>query len=491
MESKTFFSINKMNVKNFFRINKLINMKSQNRNNFTTYTNIKRNSYYISLNCFKNNNKIQIYNKNFQNINYKKFSNNKSFIEDDDRIILNDFKNKIDSYENILEEIFMKKFSNRDDFINYFNFNNITKNISIEDSIPLDSVKKSILDPCWDMINRGGKRWRPILGLMISDLFNVDLEASNYNDEEKKLYFKLLYLVEILHNSSLILDDVEDKSEQRRNKPCVHLIYGEAIAINAGISLMFFPFHNILSKIEDPNLVCDLSKCYFEELSAIHLGQGWDIEMKISSRVPGIMTYKDTVLMKTGVFPRLIVKFLRILIKKSFIKNNNINDDKSNKNGLILIDEIFSTLLNIVDNMSISFQIKDDLLNITDCDLSKRKGFFGEDIFEGKLTLMILHTLNLQHQDNNTIKNIKRLREILAMNTKNPQLIKEAVDILVKNGSIKFSEEIMNNHVDVSIDLCNQLMSKISLADEEGNIFNINSIRNIKLLLFYLIDRKI
>ena len=86
--------------------------------------------------------------------------------------------------------------------------------------------------------------------------------------------------------------------------------------------------------------------------------------------------------------------------------------------------------------MSIAFQIKDDLLNITECELSKRKGFFGEDIFEGKLTLMILHTLNLKGEESKG----KRLQEILAMNTKNPDLIKNIQDMKIYGNALIIEE---------------------------------------------------
>lgn len=458
-------------------------MKTSIRKNLLKSNFLKTQSicFFKTRNSFSKFNKLNnAFTPNLINFNYKILSKRfSSFIEKDDMKILENYKKKIDSSENILEEIFAKSFSKRADAMEYFNFDLISKNIKIEDSIGLESMKASIFEPCWDMIDRGGKRWRPMLGLIIADLFKVNLENPS-SDEAKKLYYKLIYLVEVLHNSSLILDDVEDKSEQRRNKPCIHLTYGEAIAINAGISLMFFPMHYIISRVEDPLLSNSLSKCYFQEITAVHLGQGWDIEMKIASRVPTINTYRDTVLMKTGVFPRLIVKFLNVLVKYSYEKNN------ADKKDLDFIDELFEILLNVVDNMSIAFQIKDDLLNITESELSKRKGFFGEDIFEGKLTLMIIHTLNLKGDKYKG----NRLKEILAMNTKNPDLINEAVEILKANGSIQYGEDIMNQNVNISVDFCKDLQQKITKAGKE-NVLDLNSIRNIKLLLFYLIDRKI
>lgn len=406
--------------------------------------------------------------------------------------ILKEYKTKIDNSLNIFEEIFHKEIKSKAQLISYFDFKSICTNVSLTGTTPLDSINNSIFFPCWDMVARGGKRWRPILGLMVADLFKINLSNPS-ESESKKLYYKLLYLVESLHNASLILDDVEDKSESRRNAPCVHLKFGEAIAINAGISLLLFPFYKIIQHIDDPLIVADLSRKFFQELSAIHIGQGWDIEMNLSKRTPSIENYNDTVLMKTGVFPRLIVKLLQVLIKREICKSVITSSEKE-----AYVEKIFASLIDIMDNMSIAFQIKDDLLNITDSDLARGKGFFGEDIFEGKLTLMILHSLNKKAdkaqgkiENESEIENKgKRLREILDMKTKDALLIKEAVEILRDNESIKFAEDRMNYHVDKAISLCDELIKDIEQSANK-DCFDTEAVKYIKLLIFYLIDRSI
>jgi len=45
----------------------------------------------------------------------------------------------------------------------------------------------------------------------------------------------------LLYKRSLIVDDIEDKSEFRRSKPCIHKIYGDDVSINAGNSIYFLP----------------------------------------------------------------------------------------------------------------------------------------------------------------------------------------------------------------------------------------------------------
>ena len=46
---------------------------------------------------------------------------------------------------------------------------------------------------------------------------------------------------EIVHNATLIVDDIEDDSKIRRDKACLHLIYGIDISINVGMFMCFAP----------------------------------------------------------------------------------------------------------------------------------------------------------------------------------------------------------------------------------------------------------
>lgn len=43
-----------------------------------------------------------------------------------------------------------------------------------------------------------------------------------------------LPITEIIHNGTLVIDDIEDNSEVRRGKPCLHLVYRPDVAINVG-----------------------------------------------------------------------------------------------------------------------------------------------------------------------------------------------------------------------------------------------------------------
>ena len=60
-------------------------------------------------------------------------------------------------------------------------------------------------------------------------------------------------LIELLHSASLIVDDVEDGSSERRGKPCSYLVHGLGLSVNAANLMYFLPFQKLLSSIEDDN----------------------------------------------------------------------------------------------------------------------------------------------------------------------------------------------------------------------------------------------
>lgn len=53
-------------------------------------------------------------------------------------------------------------------------------------------------------------------------------------------------LIEMLHTASLIIDDVEDQSRNRRDNPCAHLVYGLKKSINSANLIYFLSFKKIM-----------------------------------------------------------------------------------------------------------------------------------------------------------------------------------------------------------------------------------------------------
>jgi geranylgeranyl pyrophosphate synthase len=68
------------------------------------------------------------------------------------------------------------------------------------------------------------------------------LGRENLEDFEanKDIYFSC-GMTELIHNGSLMVDDIQDASEQRRGEPCTYKKFGTDIAINAGNFMYFSP----------------------------------------------------------------------------------------------------------------------------------------------------------------------------------------------------------------------------------------------------------
>lgn len=77
---------------------------------------------------------------------------------------------------------------------------------------------------------------------MIQDLFDVKMD-------EKVI--KIGGLTELLHCATLIIDDIQDSSIERRGKPCSHIIYGVDTAINAANLIYFLPAQKLIGTLSN------------------------------------------------------------------------------------------------------------------------------------------------------------------------------------------------------------------------------------------------
>ena len=94
----------------------------------------------------------------------------------------------------------------------------------------------------------------------------------------------------------------------------------------------------------------------------------------------------------------------------------------------------------MTDKLGIAFQIQDDVIALESDAYADARGIVGEDIHEGKRTLMVIHSRkNLPHKDGN------RLIEILDMQTDDKSLIKEAIDLIKSTKSIEYAKKVSEN----------------------------------------------
>ena len=271
-----------------------------------------------------------------------------------------------------------------------------------------DSIQKCIIDPTWNLLDRGGKRWRPSFFILITE--SLGKKPDNLID--------FAIIPELIHNGTLIIDDVEDDSDKRRNKPTIHNIYGTDIAINAGNALYYLPLKIIQGKKDliGPALTSRAYEAYVQEMINLSLGQAMDIWWHQGKNENiTIEQYLQMCAYKTGTLARLAARLAVILSSGTQVQEERISK--------------------FAESIGIGFQIQDDILDIATTERDKFGKSFGNDIHEGKRTLIVIHALN-----NACETDKKKLTEILNKHTRDEQEINEALVILHKYNSIEFAK---------------------------------------------------
>jgi geranylgeranyl pyrophosphate synthase len=281
----------------------------------------------------------------------------------------------------------------------------------------LDALNKAVTEPIWEFLDRGGKRWRPALFLLIC-------EALGKKSED---FVDFAIIPEVVHNGTLMVDDIEDASELRRGKPCTYKIYGLDIAINAGNSMYYLPLMPLIEKKAKvpPQKLCKVYEIYVQEMISLSLGQAMDIAWHRGLANADEIDEKGYLQMcayKTGTLARMAAKIAAVLA--------DANEELVEKLGFF------------AESIGIAFQIQDDILDLTSGEFAKKKGGRGQDITEGKRSLIVIHTLKVANN-----KDRNRLIEILNMHTSNQKLVEEAISIMEKYDSINYAKNLAKEMV--------------------------------------------
>jgi geranylgeranyl diphosphate synthase type I len=274
----------------------------------------------------------------------------------------------------------------------------------------ISSISKALNEPVRDFLNRGGKRWRPALFLMIAETIGGDL---------KKLQ-EFSVVPELAHNGSIMVDDVEDNGELRRDRPCTHKIFGVDVAINAGNFLYFLPlsiFAKNRNRFSDKTLI-RAYEIYGQEMINIHAGQAMDIWWHKGKDNPTESQYMQMCAYKTGTLARMSAR-LAVALSGGSIQQEH-------------------ALGKFAEAIGVAFQIQDDVLDIISSGKAREKfgKSFGNDIKEGKRTLMVIHALHKASE-------IDRKRIIHALNshTCDKKEVDEIIAILTKYASIDYAKQ--------------------------------------------------
>jgi geranylgeranyl pyrophosphate synthase len=316
-------------------------------------------------------------------------------------------------------------------------------------SYNLETLNKAIADPVWEFLDRGGKRWRPTMFLLVCEA--LGRKAEDYVD------FSII--PEVVHNGTLMIDDIEDGSEYRRGKPCTYKIYGLDIAVNAGNAMYYLPLLPLIEKREklSSEKTSRIYDVYAQEMINLSLGQAMDIAWHrglADADNIGEEDYLQMCAYKTGTLARMSAKIAGVLA--------DAKDEFVEKLGLF------------AENVGVAFQIQDDVLDLTSNEFAEKKGGRGQDITEGKRSLIVIHTLKVAK----TVDK-RRLVAILNMHTSDQKLRNEAIALMQKYDSMEYAKQVARK------------MVKQSWAEVEKLLPASAGKEKLKAFAAFLIERKI
>lgn len=220
----------------------------------------------------------------------------------------------------------------------------------------------------------GGKRLRPLLCLTACAMYDEQALASA---------LKPAIGLELFHNFTLIHDDMMDRSQVRRNKPCVHVKWGESTAILSGDGLEIMAYQHIQAAPDNKLRAC--LELFSRTALEVCDGQAYDLLFESKEKV-GKEDYLEMIRLKTAVL-------LACALKMGGILGSAPQDD-------------LEALYRFGIHIGIAFQIQDDLLDV----YGDQKVFgkaTGGDIMCGKKTFLWIHAM--EAGDENTRKSLQEL----------------------------------------------------------------------------------
>ena len=260
-------------------------------------------------------------------------------------------------------------------------------------SFPLPESPKYLYSPIKYSLKSKGKRYRPII---------VHLAGRSFKSDPNEL-MKISLGVELLHNFTLIHDDIMDSDDTRRNVPTLHKKFDVSSAILAGDGI-FSISQLILISLEHHSI--KLLRKYNEMVLEICEGQALDKEFESQEEIE-LDAYINMVKKKTGALLGACLCLPAIMQGES--------SEKVNK------------LYNTGKCLGVAFQLQDDIFEIFGDENVIGKSL-GSDIIANKKTVIALIANNINSDEWNHLvsefdgNNLEKIRNFLIFNGINSEV---------------------------------------------------------------------
>ena len=267
----------------------------------------------------------------------------------------------------------------------------------------------------------GGKRLRPVMAMLACEAAGGGGEVS----------LPVALAVELVHNFSLVHDDIMDRDATRRGRPTVHMKWDESTAILAG-DVLFARAFEVLSAIPDAASHRDASRLLSEAIRRLCEGQALDMLFERDEHVT-TQAYLDMIRGKTALLFEAAARGGALCVRRG--------SDASHDAANILAPpghtaEAVSALSVYGECFGMAFQIADDILDVTGDTKTLGKPW-GSDIRAGKRTILALDTL-----ERATPEQARVLRAAFGRADASDAQVQEATRAMRESGAIGSAEKL-------------------------------------------------
>ncbi|MEJ7694500.1 polyprenyl synthetase family protein [Daejeonella sp.] len=225
-----------------------------------------------------------------------------------------------------------------------------------------------LYEPISYLMELGGKRMRPVLVLLSTELFGGDVMKA----------LDAAIGIELFHNFTLMHDDIMDKAPLRRGKPTVHAKWSESAAILSG-DVMFVEAYKMMIKVDD-SILREVLDIFSDTASGVCQGQQADMNFENHDEVT-VDEYLLMIKQKTAV---LLAGSMEI---------GALIGGAEKKQAKLLHE--------FGENLGLAFQLQDDILDVYG-DPEKFGKLVGGDILANKKTFLLIKAKELAKNHKST-----------------------------------------------------------------------------------------
>lgn len=263
-----------------------------------------------------------------------------------------------------------------------------------------------------------GKRIRPFLTLLASEAVCGSSENA----------LNVALAVEILHNFTLIHDDIMDQAELRHGRPTVHKRWNVNAAILSGDMMIAFAYELALQAKSSRH--CELIHILNDANITICEGQALDMELE-EKKDATISDYLDMIAKKTG-------RLISAALEAGGVAGNGTEEELRK---LVLFGE----------NIGRAFQIQDDYLDIM-AHNGKSGKIAGGDVINGKKTYLLLRSLELTSGSDHDL-----LHSVIINKGISADRVPEVKAVYERCGVLEETASLINRHTEDALSAVDNL----------------------------------